>query len=149
MRLRCRSNLATSLVVESLRRLQLPVRDFFSTILPELAGLPTRCLPDLTPALWGWGDIHEPKRRGRGVTVLLRQQSNSFVLADDTPRIDVPRASATRDLHGILRQPLTFGESDQCLEGARLVRFQGSKRTEWRAMLRQKKTEGAGVSPPF
>jgi len=28
------------------------VRDYFSTILPGLADLPTRCLPDLTPAMW-------------------------------------------------------------------------------------------------
>ena len=39
-------------VVESCRRLQVPVRDYFSTILPGLADLPIRCLPDLTPALW-------------------------------------------------------------------------------------------------
>jgi transposase len=39
-------------VVESCRRLQLPVRDYFSTILPGLADLPIRCLPDLTPAVW-------------------------------------------------------------------------------------------------
>ena len=37
-------------VVESCRRLQVPVRDYFSTILPGLADLPIRCLPDLTPA---------------------------------------------------------------------------------------------------
>ena len=39
-------------VVESCRRLKLPVRDYFSTILPGLADLPIRCLPDLTPAVW-------------------------------------------------------------------------------------------------
>ena len=39
-------------VVESCRRLQVPVRDYFSTILPGLADLPIRCLPDLTPAVW-------------------------------------------------------------------------------------------------
>jgi DNA-binding transcriptional ArsR family regulator len=39
-------------VVESCRRLQVPVRDYFSTILPALADLPIRCLPDLTPAVW-------------------------------------------------------------------------------------------------
>jgi hypothetical protein len=39
-------------VVESCRRLQAPVRDYFSTILPGLADLPIRCLPDLTPAEW-------------------------------------------------------------------------------------------------
>ena len=39
-------------VVESCRRLQAPVRDYFSTILPGLADLRIRCLPDITPALW-------------------------------------------------------------------------------------------------
>ena len=39
-------------VVESCRRLQVPVRDYLSTILPGLADLPIRCLPDLTPAVW-------------------------------------------------------------------------------------------------
>ncbi len=39
-------------VVESCRRLQVPVRDYFFAILPGLADLPIRCLPDLTPAAW-------------------------------------------------------------------------------------------------
>ena len=39
-------------VVESCRRLKVSVRDYFSTILPGLADLPIRCLPDLTPAAW-------------------------------------------------------------------------------------------------
>ena len=39
-------------VLESCRRLQVPVRDYLSTILPGLADLPIRCLPDLTPAVW-------------------------------------------------------------------------------------------------
>jgi hypothetical protein len=39
-------------VVESCRRLKVSVRDYFSTILPGLADLPIRCLPDLTPAVW-------------------------------------------------------------------------------------------------
>jgi transposase len=39
-------------IVESCRQLQIPVRDYFSTILPGLADLPIRCLPDLTPAVW-------------------------------------------------------------------------------------------------
>ena len=39
-------------VVESCRRLQVPVRDYFSTILPGLADLPIGCLRDLTPASW-------------------------------------------------------------------------------------------------
>jgi hypothetical protein len=39
-------------VVESCRRLQVPVRDYFSTILPGPADLPIRCLPYLTPAVW-------------------------------------------------------------------------------------------------
>jgi len=39
-------------VVESCRRLQVPVRDYLSRILPGLEDLPIRCLPDLTPAMW-------------------------------------------------------------------------------------------------
>ncbi len=39
-------------VVESCRRLKVPVRDYFSTILPGLADLPIRCLSDITPAVW-------------------------------------------------------------------------------------------------
>src|SRR6267143_1426248 len=36
-------------VVESCRRLKLPVRDYLATILPGLADLPIRRLPELTP----------------------------------------------------------------------------------------------------
>ena len=50
-------------VVESCRRLQVPVRDYFSSVLPGLADLPIRCLPDLTPAVWAPG-IHRRKRPG-------------------------------------------------------------------------------------
>ncbi len=39
-------------VVESCRRLKLPVRDYLAAILPGFADLPIRCLPDLTPAVW-------------------------------------------------------------------------------------------------
>ena len=39
-------------VVESCRRLKLPVRDYFSAILSGLANLPIQRLPDLTPAAW-------------------------------------------------------------------------------------------------
>ena len=39
-------------VGESCRRLQVPVRDYLSTILPGLADLPIQRLPDLTPAAW-------------------------------------------------------------------------------------------------
>jgi hypothetical protein len=39
-------------VVGSCRRLQVPVRDYFSTVLPGLADLPILCLPDLTHAVW-------------------------------------------------------------------------------------------------
>jgi hypothetical protein len=39
-------------VVESCRRLKVPVRDYFSAVLPGLADLPIRLLPDLTPAVW-------------------------------------------------------------------------------------------------
>ncbi len=43
-------------VVESCRRLKVPVRNYFFAILPGLADLPIRCLPDLTPA--GWAARH-------------------------------------------------------------------------------------------
>jgi hypothetical protein len=39
-------------VVESCRRLKLPVPNYLASILPGLADLPIRCLPDLTPAVW-------------------------------------------------------------------------------------------------
>ncbi len=39
-------------VVESCRRLKLPVRDYLAAVLPGLADLPIRCLPNLTPAAW-------------------------------------------------------------------------------------------------
>jgi len=39
-------------VVESCHRLKVPVRDYFSAILPGLADLPIRCLKDLTPTVW-------------------------------------------------------------------------------------------------
>jgi len=39
-------------VLESCPRLQVPVRDYLSTILPGLADLQIRCLRDLTPAVW-------------------------------------------------------------------------------------------------
>jgi len=39
-------------VVESCRRLKVPVRDYFSSILRGLADLPIRLLPDFTPAVW-------------------------------------------------------------------------------------------------
>src|SRR5579872_7297663 len=53
-------------VVESCRRLQVPVRDYFSTILPGLADLPIRCLPDLTPAVSRPAFIH---LSDRGISV--------------------------------------------------------------------------------
>ena len=39
-------------VVESCRRIKLPVRDYLAAILPGLADLPIQRLPDLTPAAW-------------------------------------------------------------------------------------------------
>jgi transposase len=47
-------------VVESCRRRQVPVRDYLSTIHPGLANLPIRCLPDLTPAVWGGRHYRRP-----------------------------------------------------------------------------------------
>jgi hypothetical protein len=37
-------------VVESCRRLKLPVRDYLAVVLPGLASVPIRRLPELTPA---------------------------------------------------------------------------------------------------
>jgi transposase len=39
-------------VVESCRRLKLPVRDYLAAILPGFADLPIQRLPELTPAAW-------------------------------------------------------------------------------------------------
>jgi transposase len=39
-------------VVESCRRLKLPVRDYLAAVLPGLADLPIRLLQDLTPGVW-------------------------------------------------------------------------------------------------
>jgi len=39
-------------VVESCRRLKLPVREYLAAVLPGFADLPIRLLPDLTPAVW-------------------------------------------------------------------------------------------------
>jgi len=39
-------------VVESCRRLKLPVRDYLAAVLPGFADVPMQRLPDLTPAVW-------------------------------------------------------------------------------------------------
>jgi transposase len=39
-------------VVESCRRLKLPVREYLAAVLPGFADLPIQRLPDLTPAAW-------------------------------------------------------------------------------------------------
>jgi hypothetical protein len=39
-------------VVESCRRLKLPVRDYLAAVLPGFADLPIQRLPSLTPATW-------------------------------------------------------------------------------------------------
>lgn len=39
-------------VVESCRRLKLPVRDYLAAVLPGFADVPIQRLPDLTPAVW-------------------------------------------------------------------------------------------------
>ena len=52
-------------VVESCRRLQVPVRDYFSTVLPGLADLPIRCLPDLTPRCVGRPAFIDASDRGK------------------------------------------------------------------------------------
>jgi hypothetical protein len=50
-------------VVERRHRLQVPVRNYLSTILPGLARFPIRCLPALLP-LCGSPGIHRRKRTG-------------------------------------------------------------------------------------
>ena len=44
-------------VVESCRRLKIPVRDYLGTILPGLANTPIQRVPELTPTAW----IHSRK----------------------------------------------------------------------------------------
>jgi len=39
-------------VVESCRRLKLPVRDYLAAVLPGLSDLPIRRLPDITSSAW-------------------------------------------------------------------------------------------------
>jgi hypothetical protein len=39
-------------IIESCRRLHLPVRDYLAAVLPGLADLPIRRVPELTPAAW-------------------------------------------------------------------------------------------------
>jgi transposase len=39
-------------VIETCRRLKIPVREYLSTVLPGLANTLMRCLPDLTPTAW-------------------------------------------------------------------------------------------------
>ena len=39
-------------VVESCRRLKIPVRDYLAAILPGMANLPIQRLPELTPSRW-------------------------------------------------------------------------------------------------
>ena len=39
-------------VLESCRRLKLPVRDYLAAVLPGSGDLPIQRLPDLTPAAW-------------------------------------------------------------------------------------------------
>ena len=39
-------------VIESCRRLKLPVREYLASILPGLANLPVSRLPQFTPAAW-------------------------------------------------------------------------------------------------
>jgi transposase len=51
-------------VVESCRRLKVPVRDYFSTILPGLADLQIQRLPSVTPSAWV---AHYSKTQATGV----------------------------------------------------------------------------------
>ena len=51
-------------VVESCRRLQVPVRNYFSTVLPGLADLQIQRLPSVTPSAWV---AHYSKTQATGV----------------------------------------------------------------------------------
>jgi len=45
-------------VVESCRRLKLPVRDYLAEVLPGLADLPIKRLSSLTPSIWASSGYH-------------------------------------------------------------------------------------------
>jgi transposase len=47
-------------VVESCRRLKIPVRDYLGAILPGLANTPIQRVPELTPTAWIHSRIHRP-----------------------------------------------------------------------------------------
>ena len=81
--------------------------------------------------------------------MVLRQQSHSFLLADDTPAIDLPREPRLRARLARDTASTTYLRRIGSMlgKGARLVRFQDSEKSEWRAMLRRMKHEGAAYSP--
>jgi hypothetical protein len=50
-------------VVESCRRLKVPVRDYLASVLPGLGDFPMRRIAELTPA--AWAAHHEPPKAER------------------------------------------------------------------------------------
>jgi hypothetical protein len=102
--------------------------------------------------LCGLGGIHEPKRRGRGVKVELRQQSHSFLLVSrrHTRNRPTPRASATcATCTGYCVNHLHSQNRINAWKRGKAVRFQDSEKSEWRAMLRRKKHQSAAYSPLY
>jgi hypothetical protein len=73
------------------------------------------------------------------------------VIIDDTPGIDVPREPRLRARLARDTASTTYIRRIGSMlgKGARLVRFQDSEKSEWRAMLRRKKHEGAAYSPLY
>jgi transposase len=49
-------------VVESCRRLKVPVREYLAAILPGLADVPIQRLPDLTPSAWAKQPLRSPSQ---------------------------------------------------------------------------------------
>ena len=80
-------------VVESCRRLKLPVRDYLAAVLPGLADLPIQRLPDLTPAAWGRPAFVDSNDRAVSVTVISDYNRITLCSRKDCP-IPTQRSSA-------------------------------------------------------
>ena len=44
-------------IVESCRRLKIPIRNYLATVLPGLADLPMNCLKERTPSAWAAANL--------------------------------------------------------------------------------------------
>jgi hypothetical protein len=44
-------------IVESCRRLKIPIRDYLSAVLPGLANLPIYCIKERTPSVWAASNL--------------------------------------------------------------------------------------------